>query len=82
MLPTCSAGAAGGADIEDSSSSPLLWPAFNLYPSVQNRGDGQTCRGPGARRGHRAQAAGVGQMVQLWEALASDLRLLRGGQVG
>lgn len=65
-----------------SSSCTLVWPTINLYPKPPNQDVCRKNRGSGAKRDHRGQAPEAGQMVQSWDALESDQRLLQGGQVG
>lgn len=70
-------------DINNTSSPGILvWPTINLYPKPANQDVCRKNRGSGAKCDHRGQAQEAGQMVQSWDALESDQRLLRGGQVG
>lgn len=70
-------------DIKDvSSSGTLVWPTINLYPRPPDQDVGRKNRGSRAKRDHQGQAPEAGQMVQPWDALESDQRLLQGAQVG
>ena len=72
----------GSTNTDNLSSSSLVRPAVNLYPSAQDQDDGQKNWGSGAKHGRLGQAPGAGQMGQPWDTFESGQRLLQGGQVG